>query len=102
MHASGQATTTLALEMEDPAGLLDEIVQHPLLTIPRQTRSATDGFLWAGHVCAPLQTVWSVSELRRIGLTGRPSPPQRERQGVGPLVTLLGGPGAHGLDRLRN
>src|SRR5262249_60011838 len=52
-HAARQAPPPIALEMEDFAGLLDEIIQHPLLAIPRQTRSATDGFSWLCHAHTP-------------------------------------------------
>src|SRR4029453_7133136 len=48
-HAARQAPPTIALEMEDLASLLDEIVQHPLLTIARQPRSAAYGVLWTCH-----------------------------------------------------
>src|SRR5207245_4143822 len=52
-HAFRQATPTLALEVEDLAGLLDQIVQHPLLTIPRERRSAADRCLYACHANDP-------------------------------------------------
>src|SRR5437667_1616180 len=52
-HASRQATPLLALEMEDLAGLLDQIVQHPLLTIPRERRPAADRCLYACHANDP-------------------------------------------------
>src|SRR5262249_15022925 len=44
-HASRQAPPPLALEMENLTSLLDEIVQHPLLTITRQPLSAAYGVL---------------------------------------------------------
>ena len=61
-HAAWQATPPLALEMEYLAGLLDQIVEHPLLTIPRQRRSAANGGLCTCHACSPPKAVWLVSE----------------------------------------
>src|SRR5262245_2811128 len=48
-HASRQAPPSLALEMENLTSLLDEIIQHPLLTIARQPRSAAYSILWTCH-----------------------------------------------------
>jgi hypothetical protein len=52
-HALGQAPSALALEMEDLAGLLDQVVQHPLLTVPRERRPAADRRLCACHTNDP-------------------------------------------------
>src|SRR5262249_52886356 len=52
-HAAWQPASALALKMEDFASLLDGIVQHPLLTIPCQPRSAAYGCLCTCHGCAP-------------------------------------------------
>src|SRR5207248_5485236 len=52
-HAARQAPAAIALEMEDLASLLDEVVQHPLLTIPRQPGSAAYSVLWTCHGCDP-------------------------------------------------
>src|SRR5439155_16028269 len=67
-HASRQTTSTLALEMEDFPGLLDQIVQHPLLTIPRERRSAANRRLGACHASDPPLRRHGLSAPRSLGL----------------------------------
>src|SRR5262249_27347049 len=55
VHGAWQPPPTFALEMKPPPSLLDEIIQHPLLTIPRQTCSAAYGCLGTCHACDPPQ-----------------------------------------------
>src|SRR5262252_9879455 len=61
-HAARQAPAAIALEMEDLASLLDEIIQHPLLAIARKPRSAAYGVLWTCHGCSPPSSKMLLSE----------------------------------------